>query len=194
MAGTLQMPVQQEDINTGSARLQTTTTHALQYVAERGIPIPGPPVGYAGEMPPSIVQLDDNALGELLNHVDQWLAYIDGQLAIADGERASAKATLEFREARIRLSIKANSDKKITVGDKADMATTEPQIVEARQRYLYCEAIYSLMRAARNKAQQNWETVSRRITQRGQESDRGRRESNVAGVPSSARTFRRPQQ
>lgn len=181
---------QPESLETGSAKLQVTQA-AIAFVAQRGIPLPSAPQGYQGEMPPSITELTDEQLGDLLNNIAQWLAYLDGQLAVADSERKTSEADLEFRRARIRIAVKSTTEKKMTVSDKDDLTLTDPRILDAQQRSLYCESIYSLMRAARNKAQQDWDTVSRRITQRGQEIERGKRESNVAGVPSAARTFHR---
>jgi hypothetical protein len=73
------------------------------------------------------------------------------------------------------------------------MVITDPRFNEAKSRVLYTEAVYKLTKTIRDKAQRNWETISRRITQRGQEIDRMKRESNVAGVPIMAgRAFRRP--
>jgi hypothetical protein len=193
MAGALERVnlVQPADLEEGSRQLHVSQA-AIQHVASRGIPLPNPPAtGYRGEMPPTLTSLDDVQLGDLLNNVAQWLAYLDGQLAIAEADRMSAKSDLEFRKSRIRMAIKAHGEKRMTLTDKNDLTITDPRIIEAESRHLYTEAIYSMMRAARNKAQQDWETVSRRITQRGQEVERMKREANVAGAPAMARTFTR---
>jgi hypothetical protein len=144
-------------------------------------------------MPPDITALDDGMLGQLLNDTSQWCSYLDFQLAQADASRKDAEATLDFVKARIRIAIKTNEEgKKFTVSDKNDIMTTDPRVIQAFSRSLYCDAVYQLTKAIRDKAQRNWETISRRITQRGQEVERMRRESNVAGVPAAAgRTFRR---
>ena len=195
MAGALERVtlVQPADLDQGSQMLGTVTQAAMAYVAQRGVPLPGAPSnGFAGQMPSEITTLSDEQLGDLLNNLGEWCAYLDGQLAIADSERKAAEAMSEFTKARIRMAIKATEDgKKFTVSDKNDLMTTDPRVLQADYRALYTESSYQIIRAIANKAQRNWETVSRRITQRGQEIERNRRENNVAGAPVVGRTFRR---
>lgn len=195
MAGSLERVslIQPEDLEQGSQQLGSVTHAAVAYVHQRGIPLPGTPSnGFQGQMPSPLTSLSDEQLGDLLNDLGEWCAYLDGQLAIADSERKAAEADYEFRKARIRMAIKATEDgKKITVSDKNDIMTTDPRVLQAWQRSLYTESSYYLIRAIANKAQRNWETVSRRITQRGQEIERHKRESSIAGIQNSGRAFRR---
>jgi hypothetical protein len=195
MAGTLGKVElsQPADLDTGSQQLGLITSYALGYVQSKGIPIPGSPTnGFLGDMPSTLTSLGDDELGDLLNNLSEWCAYLDGQLAIADSERKAAEADYEFRKARIRMAIKASEDgKKVTSKDKDDIMTTDPRVLQAWQRSLYTESSYQIIRAIANKAQRNWETASRRITQRGQEIERHKRENSVAGVPANTRSFRR---
>lgn len=166
---------------------------AMMLVQQRtGGLIPNSPPGYAGTMPPDITLLDDNGLGQLLNVVGQWCSYLDFQVARADSERMAAEASLTYIRARIRLALKAQNDgKKLTVQDKNDKVDTDPRVVQATSQSMYAESIYKITKTIRDKAQLDWETVSRRITQRGQEVDRMRRESQVSNVPvAAARAFR----
>jgi hypothetical protein len=71
---------------------------------------------------------------------------------------------------------------------------TDPRVVDAQSKALYYEAIYRLTKAAMKNAQRNWDTISRRITQRGQAIERMKREQNVGSIPVQARAFRRPNQ
>lgn len=156
-----------------------------------GIPMLTKPGEVVTALPHDLTSLNDNALGDLLNIYGQWTGYIDYQLARADGERQSAEAYLSFIQARVRIEIKSRAgDKKPTTQDKNDIMETHPQVIDAREKYMFWESTYRLTKSIRDSVQLAWETVSRRITQRGQEVDRMRRETNVAGVPAVARTFR----
>lgn len=178
-------------------RLQVTPDATLA-VQQMGIPAPTAPYGYTGEMPPDITSLDDDELGDLLNKVGQWVSFLDYKLSMADSERSSANAALEFTRARVRIALKVNASStregKLTADDKKDIMNTDPRVLEAWSRDLYCESVYQILKSLRNKAQNSWDTVSRRITQRGQEVERMRREGSVAGVPATqGRVFNRRQ-
>jgi hypothetical protein len=180
-----------EDINLGTKQLEVLQD-ALRTVTGSGLVFPDAPQGYTGDMPRDLTTLDDGKLGDLLNSLSAWCSFADSELAKADAARSEAKARLEFVRSRIRLMIKMDPEqKKLTNPDKDDIVTTDPRVVAATGRSLYCEAVYTLTRAIRERAQRNWETVSRRITQRGQEVDRMRREGNVGNTPTSSRAFRR---
>jgi hypothetical protein len=194
MAGSLARVVLEPaaTLEEGSAALNVTQ-QALAYITQSGLPLPSVSITqYRGEMPPDITMLDDGTLGQLLNETGQWCSFLDFQLAQADANREDAKANLTFVKARIRIAIKNTEEgKKYTVQDKNDIMDTDPRVVAAQSRSLYCEAVYQLTKSIRDRAQRSWETVSRRITQRGQEVERMRRESNVAGIPATGRTFNR---
>lgn len=195
MAGQLERVslVQPVDLEAGSATLGNITNTAMAYVQHVGVPLPQVPAnGFQGAMPSEITMLGDDDLGNLLNNLGEWCAYLDGQLAIADSERKSAEAGLDFIKSRIRMALKVAEDgKKLTVSDKNDIMNTDPRVLQVWQKALYTESAYQLIRAIANKAQRNWDTVSRRITQRGQEVEREKRQNSVAGVPLTGRTFRR---
>jgi hypothetical protein len=152
-------------------------------------------------MPQDLTELGDDELGDLLNNLSQYCGYAEYQLALASVARDEAEARLDYISARVRIGIKANhaelraeGEGKLTEKDKNDLVETEPRVVAARSESLYADASYHLIKVIRDKTQRDWETVSRRITQRGQEVERMRREANVSHVPTAARTFRRPGQ
>jgi hypothetical protein len=150
---------------------------------------------FRGEMPQSLAAMDDDDLGDLLTKVGEWTAYVEFELAKADTARKQSEAQLNFTKASIRLSLKADqlSGKKLTVSDKNDLMTTHPHVVDATAKAIFDESVYQMMRAIAEKAQRNWDTISRRITQRGQQVERIKRENNVASLPAqTARHFRRP--
>lgn len=181
-----------EDIERGKALLTTPPGAALEYLHSRGLDLAAPPrSGYKGEMPAVLTSLDDEMLGNLLNDLSAWCAFVESELARATTERDAATEHLDFVRARVRLGLKLDEDgKKLTVQDKNDRVETDPRVVEAASRELYIESVYTLTRVIRDRAQRDWDTVSRRITQRGQEVERFKREANVAGIPvTGSRSF-----
>jgi hypothetical protein len=168
---------------------------ALTHVQSRGLAVPSLPVsGYKGEMPQDITSLDDDKLGDLLNNLSQYCGFIDVELSAAQTKLDVAKAQYEFLYSRVRVGVKATIEGKMTDKDRSDLVITDPRIHDSQCKLLYSEAVYRLIRNIRDQVQRSWDTVSRRITQRGQDIDRMKRESNVAGVPSHGRTFHRPGQ
>lgn len=170
------------------------TQEVMNYVhGTLGVPISTQPGAAIVALPPDLTNLRDDQLGDLLNCYGQWAAYIDYRLACVDGERQSAESYLLYIQARIRIEIKAKAGtEKRTVQDKNDIMETNQKVIEAKNKSLFWEATYRLTKSVRDGVQLAWETVSRRITQRGQEVDRMRRETNVAGTTAApARTFRR---
>jgi hypothetical protein len=168
---------------------------ALAHVQSKGLAMPSlSHSGYKGEMPQDITSLDDDELGDLLNNISQYCGYADVAVSEAQSKSDIAKAQYETLYSNIRLRVKASAEGKMTDKDRSDMVNCTPTVVTAQAKMLYEEACYRLIRNIRDNAQRNWETISRRITQRGQEIDRMKRENSVAGIPASGRTFRRPGQ
>ena len=170
---------------------------ALAHVQSRGISLPSLPLnGYRGEMPQDLTALDDDELGDLLNNLSQYCGYVENELSISQSKLDTAKAQFDFTYARVRVGVKASIEEKpkLTDRDRTDLVVTEPRVNAAEAKVIYEETVYRLIRTHRDQTQRNWDTVSRRITQRGQEVERMRREGTVAGVPVSGRTFKRPGQ
>jgi hypothetical protein len=183
---------QPTDPETGMKQLDVYQD-ALAHVQSRGLQMPSLPTNeYRGQMPQVLTSLDDDELGDLLNNLSQYCGYVENELSGAQTKLDTAKAQYEFLYSRIRVGVKASVEGKMTDRDRTDLVVTDPRIVEAQRNVLYAEATYRLTRNIRDQTQRNWDTVSRRITQRGQEVERMRRENNVAGVPAQGRTFRRP--
>ena len=184
-----------EELDTGAKRLDVYQD-ALTQVQSRGIIAPTlPSSGYRGEMPQDLTSLDDDDLGDLLNNLSQYTGYVESELAQAQAKLDSAKAQFDFTYARVRIGVKSSAEGRITDRDKTDLVITDPRVVEAQARVLYSESIYRLTKTIRDQAQRNWETASRRITQRGQEVERMKREHNVGGIQAphqQGRFFKRP--
>lgn len=185
-----------EDLDIIHDGLTTAYQDAAKALLGRGIDTAGPPQGFHGEMPANLTSLDDGRVGDLLNQLSAWCGYLDVELSKASATKHQAEAHLTTTRARIRLSLKADEEgKKLTGPDKDDRVECDPRVVEATRQELYYYTYYIILRGVRDEAQKNWETVSRRITQRGQEVGRMRRDVGVAGIPvSGGRSFVRRQQ
>lgn len=182
-----------EELDAGARRLDVYQD-ALSQVQSRGIIAPSlPNSGYRGEMPQDITRLEDDELGDLLNNLSQYTGYVESELAQAQAKLDAAKTQFDFTYARVRIGVKALAEGRITDRDKTDLVITDPRVVESQARVLYSESVYRLTKTIRDQAQRNWETVSRRITQRGQEVERMKRDHNVAGIQHpTGRFFKRP--
>lgn len=175
----------------GTQQLEVAAS-ALQNVGRMGFMFPAQPQQqYQGVPPNNIVHLDDNALGDLLNAVTVWLGWAQSELAKARAARNEAEAKMNFIKARIRLSIKAGSEKKTSNPEMDDIVTADSRFIEAQKVFLYCETMHDYIRQLVDSGQRDWDTVSRRITQRGQDVERMTRGNNVAGVPVAQSAFRR---
>ncbi len=170
-----------EDLYAGVAAL-SSHERAFEYLKSRGLMPSERPPHFAGDLP-QLTTLTDDQLGDLLGSCAAWVDFVDERLAEALAEADSAKAALEFAQSRLRIELRANEDRKLTVQDKNDLIITDPRIVQAKARLLYADTVATLTRVFRDKAQRSWDTVSRRITQRGQEVNRGTRTGNVANIP-----------
>jgi hypothetical protein len=176
-----------EDLDVIRKRL-TVHDDAMQSIVKMGLVPAGPPIsGYKGEMPRELSSLDDEQLGDLLNDLSAWCDFIDAAHSDAVTVHREAEEILSSTRASVRIKLKADEDgKKLTVQDKNDYVELDPDVVTARSSELYAFTRLTVLRQMREAGQKKWETVSRRITQRGQEVERNKRGENVAGVPMAA--------
>lgn len=165
---------------------------ALADVARRGFVFQQQPQSqYQGSLPSNIIQVDDNALGDILNAVTSWLGFAQLELAKARAARNESEAKMNFIKARIRLAIKATADKKHSNPEMDDIVTADSRYIEAQRNYLYCEAVHDYTRQLVESGQRDWDTVSRRITQRGQDVERMIRGQGAGSIPVAQSAFRR---
>lgn len=177
------------DAETGLKQLDVTTD-ALRSLAEMGFVLPSKPKnGFEGTLP-SLSNLGNEELGDLLQQFNEWIGFVDGELAKVEGEVEVSKAQYEFIQANVRIQLKS-IEGKMTVQDKADNTLNDRRVSEAHSRYLFNFTKFNILRSLRNRAQRGWETVSRNITQRGQDVDRMRRGENVGSTPLIGNRFRR---
>jgi len=173
---------------------------ALAEFQKRGFSMPMAPVfqhgatstAYQGEIPSDLTTLSDQELGQYMSMLSLWINYVGIQMALARMEKTISKHQLEFTEATIRLSYKRDDEgKKRTSQEREDMMRCDRRFIEANRGFVYLEAFAALIEVVYKSAEQNFNAVSRRITQRGQDQDRGNRGHSVNNAPMIPR--RQPQ-
>lgn len=136
---------------------------------------------YRGEIPENISDLTDEQLAQYMNMLSLWLEYVGTQQTLADMAHKEAEAQLDFAEATIRLTYKTDeAGKKRTVQERDDMVHTDVRYIERKSTALYMESYMALVANRYRAASQHYKVVSRRITQRGQEIERGSRNEGAA--------------
>jgi len=164
---------QREDLETGRLRLNITKD-VLEDVSRRGIFFQPATPPY--QLPP-LTQLDDDDLGDLLSTISTYCAFVDEELARASMEYEAAKSQEAFVRARVRIELRDHT--KLKADEARDQMEVDKRVVESRANTLYAKAMYEVVEVKAKNSQRDWDTVSRRITQRGQEIDRIRRGINV---------------
>jgi len=174
------------DLASGTSAFQGVHDNVFQLITERGLPSATRPTDYSGEDPRDTNLLTDDQLGDLLECINRWLGWLEYELVIAENNLRTAEANYEFVQARLRVSLRnsaATAKKKLTIPAAQDYVVTDVRLLAAQQDVLVKKGIHNYVAAARNRAKRNWETVSRRITQRGQDVDRQKR-TGSARAPS----------
>lgn len=140
------------------------------------------PQPYQGHIPPNLPELDDNALGYYMGLLSEWNTYVQHQLAEASVQFTKSKSILEHVEGHLRIVYQNDeNDKKRSNPERDDYMTCDRRFVQAKSDLIYWDTIYTSIKAIANSAEQAFSAVSRRITQRGQEIDRGNRHGSVNG-------------
>lgn len=165
-----------EDLETGQKRLDVRAD-VVEELARRGIVRAVQSTQSRPAIPEPITALDDNQLGDLLNKIQIYAGFVEEEVAKAKAELDGAKATESFIRARVRIDIRAS--KKLKPDESRDLMETDGRVVGAKSRTLYFHAIYDYAVAVQKSVGGDWDTVSRRITQRVNETDRFRRGTNV---------------
>lgn len=171
----------------GQDHYAKSINEAGAYIAQRGYPPQVPPQPYGnlhpGQLPESITTLTDDQLGELLNQMGRWEDFIQTDLAATEMAYKNAANQLHHIEAQLRLAYKLDDNgKKRTEQEIKDMMTVDRRYVSAKSAVIYYEYIYRYTEAIAKSADRNWQTVSRRISQRQSDVERGRREVAVGNT------------
>lgn len=184
-------PSNDTSLEDGVRLYEERAQQALQMLHSKGFGQRTPPqiqttggiMPYQGTIPTNLPQLSDNELGYYMGVLTEWNAYVQDQLAQANVQYAKAKAILEHVEAKLRIAYaRDEDDKKRSNPERDDHMKTDRRYVEANSNLIYWETLYTHIKAIANSADQAFTAVSRRITQRGQEIDRGNRGGSVANI------------
>lgn len=178
-------------LDDGKAAYETKAQHALGFLASKGfvgntqppmVATAGGPAPYQGHIPPDLPSLDNTQLGHLMGLLSEWNHYVQDQLATASSNHTKAKAVLEHVEAQLRIAYQYDdNEKKRSNPERDDYMQADRRFVEAKSEVIYWDTIYTTIRAIANSAEQAFAAVSRRITQVGQEIERGNRTGHATG-------------
>lgn len=157
----------------------------------RGLTFPSLSSDFRGEMPQNITHLDDGAIGDLLSKMSEYCGYAETVLADAAVRREAAEEKLNQTRARLLVDLMEAPRGKMNAEEKSAVVECDPRTVEAKGEFLYWKAFHTLTKVLVDRVQRNWDTISRRITQRGQEVDRMVRGNTMSGRPSQPVHFRR---
>src|SRR5688572_21302819 len=150
MSGALEVQLDQIVPVANANQLLHREQDVLNYVhGSLGIPQLTKPGQTVSTLPADLTALSDDQLGQLLNVLGQWVGYIDQQLANSDSQRNSADAYLTYIQARVRIELKSRTEKKMTTQDKNDIMETNPQVVDAKNKAMFWESTYRLVKSLR---------------------------------------------
>ncbi len=184
-------------LDDGLAIYQSRLAAAYTTIGQKGYPTPVAPtmqtlqgaVPYRGELPPDITSLTDDQLGTYMGLLSEWNSYVQFQLAEADANLTQAKAALALTEAKLRVMHRLDDEgKKRSNPERDDYVQSEKAFVEANSLVIYWDTVWRFTRAIAWNAEHAFSTISRRITQRGQDIERQRREGGVTGHTNLAPT------
>lgn len=178
-------PSQPDDIETSIAKLNVVGS-AVKYVEGRGMTFPSLDNNFSfrGELPPNYTTLDDGHLGQILGYMSEYCGFVESELSVATVNRNTAEHILDQLRAGLRLYL-TSSRGKLTVQDKNDIVESDPRVVDAKASFLYWSSVYALTKTILDRCQRNWDTISRHITQRGQQVDRMVRGNSMSLQPSA---------
>lgn len=174
-----------------SIRSLNVVNNVVQALMQRGLTPPGRPEGFNGELPPNISHLDDGALGELLGKMSEYGGFVEAVLAEAAVNKEQAEEIFNQTRAGLMVDLMGAPRGKMNAEEKSSYVDCDPRTVQARSNFLYWKTYHTLTKVVVDRVQRNWDTVSRRITQRGQEVDRMVRGNSMNGRPTHNLTFRR---
>jgi len=148
--------------------------------------------GYSGEapkMPKHITNLTNEELGEHLNTQAQWAGYVGEKLAEFESYRIVLENELEFTQAYLHTEyLKDEQAKKTKITERKELLKTDKRFIPLNKQKLLYEVISGILKAHLNSTNNNWTSLSRQITLKGQDDQRGFRTNNALSyVPESPR-------
>lgn len=183
-------PNNRTSLEDGQAIYENRSQHALVTFSQMGFGTATPPsvqsvagpTPYTGHIPSNLPELNDTELGHQMGLLSEWNNYVQQKLAETSVQLMKAKAILEHIEAHLRIAYQVDdNDKKRSNPERDDYMICDNRFVDAKSSVIYWDSLYISIRAVANSAEQAFSAVSRRITQRGQEIDRGNRVGGTTG-------------
>lgn len=167
-------------------------TEVLQEYEKRGFALPSCPqqmdaqgaiVLYRGYIPDDLSMVGDDDLAKYMTLLSHWLEYVGTTQTLADMAHKKAEAQLNFTLSTIRLTYKTDQEgKKRTMQERDDLVQVDRRYIAAKKSALFTEEYNCLVQSVYDAARQKYKVVSRRITQRGQELERGFRNTSGANT------------
>lgn len=114
---------------------------------------------YDGRLPANLDQVPNDEVVELLAVHAQWVAYVNGVLSDVSAKRSS----LQKKEKAIKAAILAERGK-----DKVD---ADRRYIEVAQEMAYYDAMLCYIEGIKSTASNDYKTLSRTVTVRGQDMD-----------------------
>jgi hypothetical protein len=149
-------------------------------------------VVFDGKVPANLQDMTDNDLGFWLGLTTEYLHYVNWCLAEAQMNRNAAEKEMNMVSAKLFLSYKHDENgKKCIEKEREAKMEVDSRFVEAQSRALYFEGYHRFIQAIQKGAEQTYNAISRRITQRGQDLERDRRTGGVQSYQGPPQ-FRRP--
>lgn len=181
-----------EDTDATLKRYSSGLDEAKRAILEKGLSMPTKPSsGFTGQIPPDTVSLGDDELGDLLVQLSNWIEWAEIEMMQVKAQVDASRKKVDFLHSNIRIAQKASGEK-LTVQDKQDITNCDKRVIEEESKLLFFEAQYDLIKVMVTGAKTNWDTISRRITQRGQDLERMKRVENTSNQTTPLRSpFRR---
>lgn len=143
-------------------------------------PQSGAVVPYEGQIPHDVSELTDIQLAQHMGLLSTWLEYVGSSQTMADLAHSIAEGQMGFVAAHVRLTYKMDDEgKKRVVSERDDMVKNDRLFIQADSVAKEAEAYLAFITNAYKAATQNYKVISRRITQRGQELERGHRNEGL---------------
>ena len=184
------IPLPPEDLTVSIQKLNVVE-NATNAILNSGLIFPSMSTDFRGEMPSNLAHLDDSELGNLLSSMSEYCGYAETVLAKSSVSKEVAEEKLNQTRNNLLLDLMNDPRGKMTVQEKNAVVECDPRTVEAKAELLYWKTFYTLTKVLVDRVQRNWDTISRRITQRGQEVDRMVRGNSMSARPSQPIQFRR---
>jgi hypothetical protein len=153
----------------------------MDSLKKKGVRLPDAPKWggnlYDGQLPPNIGGMSDLDVGELLTITNQWKNFLRGQLAFYKACRDEAKKQVRVQLAYLRKQHQDTASRPAAqkwVLD--DILERDARVQDITRDHLYFGSLSSILGAAYDAADSDFNTVSRIITLRGQARSGAQRE------------------